>query len=63
MDGTTTVTISTILSDVGSILTTILGWVPQVFQMIVSTPLLMVFVCVPLAALAIHYANMLMSLR
>lgn len=63
MEPSATVTISSILTDVGTILTTVLGWVPDIFSMIVSTPLLMVFVCVPLAALAIHYANMLMSLR
>lgn len=51
MEGSTT--IATILGDVTSVFTAAIGWAGDVGDVIVSTPLLMTFVAVPLVGLGI----------
>lgn len=44
MEGTATYTLATLLQDVGSIFTAMVGWVQKVIEMITSNPILLVFV-------------------
>lgn len=61
---TETVTMSTLLTDVGTVFTTALGWVGDVGEAITSSPLLMLAVVgVPLVGLGIGIFKRLMRNR
>lgn len=57
-----TVTLSSILTDVGSIVTNALGWAGDVVDFIVANPIVMIFVIIPLVGLGIGMVKRMISL-
>ena len=57
-----TVTVSTILTSVGEIVTAAIGWVEDVVSVVVSQPLILLFVCIPLVGLGIGILRRMISL-
>lgn len=57
-----TVTVSTILTSVGEIVTAAIGWVEDVVSVVVSQPLILLFVCIPLVGLGIGMLRRMISL-
>ena len=60
MEGGTTV--STILGSVSEIVTAAIGWVEDVVSVVVSQPLILLFVCIPLVGLGIGMLRRMISL-
>ena len=60
--GATTITLSSILTDVGSIVTNAISWLGDFATFIVGSPLLMLFCLVPLVGLGIGLLKRMMSL-
>ena len=56
---TSTVTLSSLLTDVGSILTSAIGWVSSVVQAIVGEPLLLLFVLMAFVGYGVHLYRMM----
>lgn len=61
MEGTA-VTLASILTDVGTIVTNALGWAGNVVDFVVDNPIVMVFVIVPLVGLGIGMVKRMISL-
>lgn len=57
------VTITSILTDVGSIFSTAIGWVGDVASTITGNPLLMVFCIIPLVGLGVGLFKRLLSVN
>lgn len=57
-----TVTIATILTDIGSIVTQALTWAGSVVTFIQANPIIMVFVLIPLVGLGIGMVRRMISL-
>lgn len=60
---TEAVTISTILTSIGSIFTSAMSWAGTVGSTIAGTPLLLLFVVVPLVGLGVGLFKRLLSMR
>jgi len=64
MEEVATVTISTLLTDVGTVFTSVIGWAGKVGETIVGTPMLLLFaVGVPLVGLGVGLFKRLLSTR
>lgn len=57
------VTVSSILSSIGTVFTTAIGWAGDVGETIVATPLLMVFVSIPLVGLGVGLFRRLINVN
>lgn len=57
------VTITTLLSSIGSIFTQAMTWAGEVGSTIVSTPILLMFVVIPLVGLGVGLFKRLLSMR
>lgn len=57
------VTISSILSHIGSIITAALGWVGDVVDVIMDSPIIMIAVFVPFVGLGIGLLKRMLSAR
>lgn len=55
--------VSSILNDVGTVVTSAAGWITTYANKIVETPLLMTFVAVPLVGLGVGLIRRLMSVN
>lgn len=62
MEGTVAVTLSTILTDIGTIVTQALTWASSVVTFIQANPIVMVFVLIPLVGLGIGMVKRMISL-
>lgn len=51
------VTLSTVLTDIGSVFTSMIGYVGSVCETIVSQPLLLIGFCVPFAFAIVHFVK------
>lgn len=58
-----TVTLSTVLADMGTIFTKIFEWVPTVFTAVTSNPLLFLLVAGSFSLIAVGVVQRLLSLR
>lgn len=56
------VTLASILSDVGTIVTNALGWAGDVVDFVVANPIVMIFVIIPLVGLGIGMVKRMISL-
>lgn len=56
------VTLASILTDVGSVVTSALSWAGDVVDFIVANPIVMIFVIVPLVGLGIGMVRRMISL-
>lgn len=59
--GTAAVTIATLVADVGKIFTAAIGWAGTVGEKIVSTPLLLMFVVIPVVGLGVGLFKRLLN--
>lgn len=57
------VTLSSILTDLGSIFTAVFGWVPTVFQTILGNPLLFLMIAIGIPFIAIGVVKRLLRTR
>lgn len=62
-DEVTTVTISTILDNVGDIFTSAIDWVGDVATVITSNPILLLFTIIPLVGLGVGLFKRLLSVQ
>lgn len=53
MEGAATVTIATLLSSIGEVFTSAIGWAGTVGSTIVNTPILLLFCAIPLVGLGV----------
>lgn len=51
------VTLSTVLTDIGSVFTSMIGYVGSVCETIVSQPLLLIGFCIPFAFAIVHFVK------
>lgn len=58
-----TVTVSSLLSTVGTIFTSAIGWVGTVASTVASQPLLLLFVLLPLCGIGIGFFTRLINIR
>lgn len=58
----TTVTLASILTDVGSIVTQAISWAGDIVDFIVANPLIFLFVCVAFVGLGIGMVKRMVSL-
>lgn len=58
MEGTTT-TLATVLTDIGSVFTSLIGYVGKVCETIVQNPLLLIGFCIPFAFAIVHFVKRL----
>lgn len=64
MEGTTAATIATLLSSVGTVFTQVVGWAGKVGEVVVGTPVLLLFcVGVPLCGLGVGFFTRLLHAR
>lgn len=61
MEGTA-YTLATFLTDIGSVFTSVMGWLTTVGQAIVSNPVLLVGVAVPLIFLGVNMFRRLLNI-
>lgn len=57
------VTLSSILTDLGSIFTAVFGWVPTVFETILGNPLLFLMIAIGIPFIAIGVVKRLLRTR
>lgn len=57
------VTIATILADIGSIFTEAISWVGEVASKVVSSPILLIFVIIPLVGLGVGLFRRLLNVN
>lgn len=57
------VTVSTILTSIGSVFSEAIGWAGDVGETIVNTPILMVFVAIPLVGLGVGLFRRLINVN
>lgn len=62
LTGTTPASVSSVLTDVGTVVTQAMSWAASVAEMIVSTPIVMVFVSVALVGLGVGLIRRMISL-
>lgn len=55
-------TLSSLLTDIGSVFTAVMGWLEDIGEAIVANPILLVFVAVPLIFLGVNMFRRLLSL-
>lgn len=60
--GETAVTLATILTDIGSVVTQAISWAGDVVDFVVARPLVMVFIAIPLVGLGIGMVKRMISL-
>ena len=58
MEGATT-TLATVLSNIGSVFTSLIGYVGSVCETIVQQPLLLIGFCIPFAFAILHFVKRL----
>lgn len=58
MEGATT-TLTTVLSNIGSVFTSLIGYVGSVCETIVQQPLLLIGFCIPFAFAIVHFVKRL----
>ena len=58
MEGATT-TLATVLSNIGSVFTSLIGYVGSVCETIVQQPLLLIGFCIPFAFAIVHFVKRL----
>lgn len=64
MEGAATVTLSTLLTSVGTVFTKVIGWAGEVGTTVVGTPVLLLFcVGVPLCGLGVGFFSRLLRTR
>lgn len=64
MSETATTTIATLLSSIGTVFTTVIGWAGKVGETVVGTPVLLLFcVGVPLCGLGVGFFTRLLRTR
>ncbi|MCI9263996.1 MAG: hypothetical protein HFF06_05425 [Oscillospiraceae bacterium] len=64
MGETATTTIATLLSSIGTVFTTVIGWAGKVGETVVGTPVLLLFcVGVPLCGLGVGFFTRLLRTR
>ena len=51
------VTLSSVLTDIGSVFTSMIGYVGSVCETIVSQPLLLIGFCIPFAFAIVHFVK------
>lgn len=61
--GESTATLSSILTDLGSIFTAVFGWVPTVFEAILGNPLLFLMIAIGIPFIAIGVVKRLLRTR
>ena len=61
MEAGATVTIATLLSSIGEVFTTAIGWAGTVGATIVSTPMLLLFCAIPLVGLGVGLFKRLLN--
>lgn len=61
MEPVETVTIATLLSSIGEVFTTAIGWAGTVGSTIVSTPILLLFCAIPLVGLGVGLFKRLLN--
>lgn len=62
MEGTTAMTMTQFLENIGTVLSTCIQWVGTVVTTIVGNPVLLTIFCIGFAPLAIHWAKLLLNL-
>ena len=55
----TTTTLSDVLTNIGSVFTSLIGYVSDVCEPIVSNPLLLIGFCIPFAFAIVHFVRKL----
>lgn len=61
MEGAATVTIATLLSSIGEVFTSAIGWAGTVGSTIVSMPILLLFCAIPLVGLGVGLFKRLLN--
>ena len=61
MEEAATVTVATLLSSIGEVFTSAIGWAGKVGSTIVSTPLLLLFCAIPLVGLGVGLFKRLLN--
>ena len=61
MEGAATVTIATLLSSIGEVFTSAIGWAGAVGSTIVKTPILLLFCAIPLVGLGVGLFKRLLN--
>lgn len=61
MEGAATVTIATLLSSIGEVFTSAIGWADTVGSTIVETPILLLFCAIPLVGLGVGLFKRLLN--
>ena len=61
MEGAATVTIATLLSSIGEVFTSAIGWAGTVGATIVNTPILLLFCAIPLVGLGVGLFKRLLN--
>ncbi len=61
MESVATVTIATLLSSIGEVFTSAIGWAGTVGSTIVSTPILLLFCAIPLVGLGVGLFKRLLN--
>ena len=61
MEGAATVTIATLLSSIGEVFTSAIGWAGMVGSTIVKTPILLLFCAIPLVGLGVGLFKRLLN--
>lgn len=59
MDETTTRTLADLLTDAGTVITEVVGWVPKVAQVVMNEPILLIGFTISLGLIAIKVFNRL----
>lgn len=62
LTGATAATVSGVLTDIGTVVTQAMTWAGDVAEMIVSTPLIMIFVSVAMVGLGVGLIRRMISL-
>lgn len=60
--GATAATVSSVLADVGTVVTQAMSWAASVAEMIVSTPIVMIFISTALVGLGVGLIRRMVSL-
>lgn len=53
-------TLSTLITDVGTVLTALLSWIVSIFNAAISSPIVLVFIVMALIGVAVGFARKLM---
>lgn len=58
---TVTLTLASLLSDVGTVLTALLGWMIDIFNTALSSPIVVIFIVMALIGTAVAFTRKLMN--